>query len=141
MADKFRRAKTSRHVRIYHRQMDSVAWQHLTGSAVKLLLALARMEMGENNGEFYLSVRNAAEKTGLSNNTVNRAFHELADKGFIYCTEQGSFSQKTRHATCWGLTWVAGPAGTKNRAPSHAYANWQPTEFTVSKIDTQQSQK
>lgn len=136
MADKFRRSKTPRHVRIYHRQMDSIAWQHLSGSGVKLLVALAKMEMGENNGEFYMSVRKAAEITGLSNNTVSRAFHELLDMGFIYCTERGGFSRKTRHAACWGLTWVVGPVGTENRSPSHAYEKWRPMKNTVARNDT-----
>ncbi len=128
MADKFRRAKTPRHVRIFHRQMESVAWRHLTGTAVKLLLALARLEKGENNGEFFLSVRKACEITGLSKNAVNRAFHELMDKGFIYCSESGGFSRKTPHAACWGLTWVGGPKGSPHRAPSHAYEKWRPQE-------------
>lgn len=126
MADKFRRAKVPRHVRIYHRQMQSEAWQHLTGSAVKVLLALATFENGDNNGAFFLSVRTGAEKTGLGKNAVGRALHELMDKGFIYCAERGGFSRKTPHAACWGLTWQAGPKGSEHRAPSHAYEKWRP---------------
>jgi Helix-turn-helix domain len=126
MADKFRRAKVPRHVRIYHRQMQSDAWLHLTGSAVKVLLTLAVLEKGDNNGEFFLSARTGAEKTGLGKNAVNRALHELQDKGFIYCAERGGFSRKTPHAACWGLTWQAGPKGSEQRAPSHAYEKWRP---------------
>lgn len=128
MADKFRQAKVSRHVRIYHKQMQSVAWLHLTGSAVKVLLALAVLEKGDNNGEFFLSVRRAAELTGLSKGAANRAFHELIDKGFIYCAERGGFSRKTPHAACWGLTWQSGPKGSEHRAPSHAYEKWRPEQ-------------
>ena len=129
MADKFRRAKVSRHVRIYHRQTQSQAWRHLSGSAVKVLLALAMLEKGDNNGEFFLSARSGAEITGLGKNAVNRALHELQEKGFIYCAVRGGFSRKTPHAACWGLTWQAGPKGTNHRAPSHAYENWRPEKM------------
>lgn len=125
MADRFRRAKVPRHVRIYHRQLQSEAWQHLSGSGAKVLLALAALEKGDNNGDFFLSTRTGADRTGLGKNAVNRALHELQDKGFIYCAVPGGFSRKTPHAACWGLTWQAGPTG-KNRAPSHAYEKWRP---------------
>ncbi len=128
MADKFRQAKTPSHVRIFRRQMQSVAWLHLSGSAAKVLLALTLMERGTNNGEFFLSVRKASEMTGLGKDTCNRALHELMDKGFIYCTERGGFSRKMRHAACWGLTWVPGPKDSPHRAPSHAYEKWRPPE-------------
>ena len=126
MADKFRQAKVPRHVRLYHRQMQSEAWRHLSGSAVKVLVALAMLEKGDNNGEFFLSARTGAKFTGLGKNAVNRALHELQDKGFIYCAQRGGFSRKTPHAACWGLTWQAGPKGSEYRAPSHAYEKWRP---------------
>ncbi|MBS0253627.1 MAG: helix-turn-helix domain-containing protein [Proteobacteria bacterium] len=128
MADKFRQAKVPRHVRIYHRQMQSIAWKHLTGGASKVLLALATLEKGDNNGQFFMSTRTGAEWTGLSKNAVHRALQELQDKGFIYCAERGGFSRKTPHAASWGLTWAAGPKGSEHRAPSHAYEKWRPAE-------------
>lgn len=128
MADKFRQAKVPRHVRIFHRQMQSEAWRHMTGSAVKVLLAMASLENGDNNGAFFLSARTGAKMTGLGKNAVNRALHEVQDKGFVYCAEPGGFSRKTPHAACWGLTWQAGPPG-KHRAPSHAYESWRPPNF------------
>lgn len=129
MSDKFRRAQTSRHIRIYHRQMQSEAWRHLSGSGVKVLLALAALEKGDNNGAFFLSVRTGAERTGLGKDAVNRALRELQDKGFIYCATPGGFSRKTPHAACWGLTWVAGPKGSEHRAPSHTYEQWRPEKM------------
>lgn len=124
--DKFRSARVPRHIRIYHDQLKSVAWKHLSGGAVKVLLALASLELGENNGLFFLSARKGAEMTGLGKNAVCRALRELQDKGFIYCAELGGFSRKTPHAARWGLTWAAGPKDSKFRAPTHAYKNWLP---------------
>jgi hypothetical protein len=108
--------------------MQSEAWRHLSGSAVKVLLALAALEKGDNNGEFFLSARKGAAITGLGKNAVNRALHELQDKGFIYCAVRGAFSRKTPHAACWGLTWQAGPKGSDHRAPSHSYEKWRPAQ-------------
>lgn len=118
--------KEPSHVRIYHRKMRSLAWRHLSPSAVKTLLALASLERGDNNGEVYLSDRKGAEMTGLARNTVRKSLTELEAKGFIYCSERGSFDRKTPHAASYGLTWAAGPKGTPWRAPSHAYEQWRP---------------
>lgn len=63
--------------------MQSEAWRHLSGSGVKVLLALAALEKGDNNGAFFLSVRTGAERTGLGKDAVNRALRELQDKGFM----------------------------------------------------------
>src|SRR6478609_4797263 len=101
VADKFRRAKWPSHVRIYQRQMRSIAWLHLSGSAVKVLLELASLERGSNNGELFLSDRRASELTGLSRNTCWRALRELVDLGFIYCSVPGGFSRKTPHAASY----------------------------------------
>jgi|GEM_PF-1627168 len=119
-------AKEPTHTRIYRRQMQSPAWLHLSGSAVKVLLSLASLEKGENNGAVFLSDRKGSELTGLSRNTVWKALRELVDKGFIYCSEQGGFRRKTAYAACYGITWAAGPKGSIWRAPSHAYEQWQP---------------
>lgn len=95
---------------------------------MKVLLTLAALEKGDNNGEFFLSARTGADMTGLGKNAVNRALHELQEKGFIYCAERGGFSRKTPHAARWGLTWAAGPKGSEHRAPSHAYEKWRPEQ-------------
>lgn len=118
--------KEPSHVRLYARQMRSLAWRDLSPSAVKALLALASLERGDNNGEVFLSDRKGADMTGLARNTIRKSLAELIDKGFVYCSERGSFDRKTPHAACYGLTWAAGPKGTPWRAPTHAYEQWLP---------------
>ena len=125
---KWQQGKEPSHTRIYRRQMKSEAWKHLSGSAVKVLLDLASMERGDNNGAVFYSSRFGAESTGLARNTVWRALARLIETGFIYCTEEGGFNRKTPHAASYGLTWAAGPKGSKWRAPSHAYEDWKPNE-------------
>ena len=125
---KWTEARSPRHVRIYRRQMQSPAWRSLSGSAVKVMLAIADFENGSNNGEIFLSDRVGAEITGMSRNTVRRSIDELIKTGFIYCTAKGGFSRKTPHAATYGLTWQAGPKDSPWRAPSHAYEAWQASE-------------
>ena len=125
---KWQRGKEPSHTRIYRRQLDSAAWKHLSGSAVKVLLDLASLERGKNNGEIFYSSRFGADRTGLARNTVWQALRDLIDLGFIYCTQKGGFSRKTPHAAVYGLTWAAGPKGSEWRAPSHAYEDWKPPE-------------
>lgn len=121
-----RAKKTPRYTRIFRRQMQSIAWQHLSGSGVKVLLAIASFDWGGNNGEIFFSDRTGAQMTGLSRNTVRRSIDELMEKGFVYRTEAGGFNRKVRHAATYGLTWERGPDGTQWKAPSHAYESWQP---------------
>ena len=125
---KSQQAKEGKHVRVYRKQMNTAAWREASGSAVKVILAMMLFDNGENNGAIYFSDRVGAEMTGLSRNTVWKALRQLQELGFAYCTERGGFSRKTRHAACYGLTWLAGPKGTDNRAPSHAYERWQPVD-------------
>lgn len=117
--------REKKHVRVYRDQMATEAWLALSGSAVKVMLAMGLLENGDNNGEFYFSDRKGAEMTGLSRNTVRKAINELIDTGFVYCSVRGGFSRKTPHAACYGFTWMAGPKGSEHRAPSHAYQKWK----------------
>ncbi|HVR91458.1 MAG TPA: helix-turn-helix domain-containing protein [Novosphingobium sp.] len=133
---KFSRGKEPSHVRIYSRQIKSIAWQHLSGSAVKVLLALASLERGENNGAVFLSDRKGAEMTGLTRNTVRKGLRELIELGFVYCSQRGAFSRKTPHAASYGLTWAAGQKDSPWRAPSHTYEDWRPNGNTRAQILT-----
>lgn len=93
MADKWRRKKEPRHIRLYHSITGTEAWRHLSGNGIKVLIALARFDDGGSNGELYFSERTAAAQTGLSRNTVRRALRELIDKGFIAQTKSGAFNR------------------------------------------------
>jgi len=136
MSDRQRLKKDPRHVRSYKRQIESAAWRNLSGSAVKVMLAMGLHEMGGNNGTFFFSDRSGAEATGLSRNTVQKAIKELVEHGFIYCSQKGGFSRKTPHAAQYGFTWLPGPKGD-HRAPSHAYERWAPDGNTRAQFLTE----
>lgn len=128
MADKWRRKKEPHHVRLYHSVMDSEAFRHLSGNALKVLLSLVRLDNGSRNGAIAYSARRAADDTGLSVRTAWAALQELQEKGFIRCTQKGSFSRKVQHASLWRYTWAAWPEG--KMGPTRDFAKWQPNGKT-----------
>jgi DNA-binding MarR family transcriptional regulator len=125
MADKWRRKKEPRHIRLYHSITESEAWRHLSGNAIKVLIALARFDDGSSNGELFFSERTGASAAGLSRNTVRRALRELIDKGFIAQTKPGAFNRNTLLAATYRLTWVAWPGGRPS-APTRDFEKWKP---------------
>lgn len=127
MADKFRRKKEPKHIRLYASITGSEAWRHLSGNAIKVLLALVARDDGTRNGNIGFSCREAGQVTGLSARTCWRCFVELQEKGFIVCTEKGGFSRKVLHSTLWRYTWAAWPGG-KPAAPTRDFEKWQPDE-------------
>ena len=124
MADKFRRKKEPRHLRLYHSITGCDAWLALSGNSVKVLIALARFDDGGSNGELYFSERTGAKATGLSRNTVKRCLAELIEKGFIAQTKPGAFNRNNLLAATYRLTWVAAP-GCKPSAPTRDFEKWK----------------
>jgi hypothetical protein len=148
MADKFRRKKEPKHIRLYASITSSEAWKHLSGNAVKVLLALVARDDGSRNGSISLSVRGAAEAARISINTAQKCLSELQDLGFIRRTEKGAFSRKVSHASLWRYTWAAWPGGSP-AAPTRDFEKWKPDEKTryqkltsaVPKIETPERRK
>jgi hypothetical protein len=112
-----RRAKEAKHLRLYDWMLTSPAYLHLTCQARAVLIEIARLYDGANNGRLALSTRVAAQRCRISKDTATRAFAELQSFGFIECVAPGAFSRKIRHAAEWRLTWqrcdVAGNLSTK----------------------------
>lgn len=129
MADKFRRKKEPKHIRLYASITGSEAWRHLSGNAVKVLLALVARDDGTRNGTISFSVREASETANISVPTATRCLHELVELGFIRCTEKGAFSRKLSHASTWRYTWAAWPGGAP-AAPTRDFEKWRSDEKT-----------
>jgi DNA-binding Lrp family transcriptional regulator len=115
------RRSEPRHIRLYHSVTGCEAWRDLSGNSIKVLVALLRFDRGGKNGELFMSVRVAAEETGLSENTAWRALRELETHGFIAATERGYFQRKRGPATQWRATWIA----TTGKAPTRDFEKWQ----------------
>lgn len=102
--------REARHVRFYEWMLASPAYRDLRPTARALLVELARLHNGKNNGQIALGNRQAAELMGMSDRTaIRRAFGELEAHGFIVATMRGGFNVKVRNerrATEWRLEWL-----------------------------------
>lgn len=100
-----------RFARIPHRILLSEAFRSLDPTARCLLIELTMIESGKNNGSLWLSIRDAADRLGITDaRPVMRAFDDLQDRGFTVMTKEAHFSIKaseTSRARCWALTWLS----------------------------------
>lgn len=116
------RRRTPPFVMFDHRVIDSLAWIALGGTATKLLLYLARLYNGSNNGELFLGERAAADAIGVRRGAAAAAFDELEAHGFICANRRGAFQVKVKLATSWRLTFHP----TNTAAATHDYRAWAP---------------
>ena len=124
------RSNTSRFARLDFRLLTSAAYRSLPPNARALLVELAMLENGENNGSLYLSVRDAAARMGIADTTAaSRAFDDLQSAGFIAMTCDAKFevrASEISRARCWRITWQA--AGRKG--PTSDFMTWEPQAGT-----------
>jgi len=102
---KYKRGHSAPFIQIEHWVYDSPAWQSLKPGPQALYLALKRRFNGGNNGDLFLSHRNAAEALNVGRDTVGRYYGELQDKGFIrqtvgHCLGPSGVGQASK----WALT-------------------------------------
>ncbi len=83
-------------------QLKSDAWRSLSGSAVRLWLELHTRYNGGNNGALMLSYAEAGEILGMGKATVQRAYAELVDRGFLVLEREGNWYHRRAHE--WRLT-------------------------------------
>lgn len=73
--------------------MNTQAWKSLSSTA-QALYPWIKLEWkgpkANNNGKISLSVRQAADRLGISKDTAARAFQDLQAKGFLVVTEAAS---------------------------------------------------
>ena len=99
---KSKRGKEGQYVPLPYGQIKSPAWRSLSGAAVKLWLELHTRFNGGNNGRLTLSYAEAGEALGLGKATVQRAYSELVEKGFLILEAEGNWYHRRAHE--WRLT-------------------------------------
>jgi hypothetical protein len=122
------RSNGPRFVMLTFPMLESVAYRTLSNSARALLVDVLTLFNGNNNGELYLGVRDAARLLGLADvGAAGRALEELRAHGFLAIVTPGHFAIKERHATVHRLTnepW-------NGRAPTNEWRDWRPTPGTA----------
>lgn len=132
---KSRAVKDARHVRLYDYMLTSEAYLSLSCPARAVLIELARIYDGMNNGRLALSVRVAATRCRIAQGTATRAFRELVERGFIECVKEGAFGYKLRHAAEWRITWKS--CDVTDNLSNKNFMRWRAPEKqnTVSKYN------
>lgn len=124
MAANGRRKGAAKHVRQYEWMLASPAYRSLPCYERCLLTELVRRYNGVNNGNFPMSVREAASLLGTGKNQAAKAFHGLEDRGFIKPNIKGAFTWKARHATTWILTEYR----FNGEPPTKDFMKWKPEQ-------------
>ena len=113
-----------KYVRLHIWLMRSAAYQSLPVGARALLVELYALFNGSNNGDLYLSAREAGKRLSVGKATAYRWFTALEDRGFIRARQRGAFTLKVRHAT----TWILAEFAFAGQLPTKAFMRWQPRE-------------
>jgi len=77
---------TGRHVQLPEWVQASKAWATMKPGPRALYIEIKRRFNGTNNGEIFLSYRDAARALNVHRNTVGSWFEELQERGFITLT-------------------------------------------------------
>lgn len=102
----------------------SLAWKETGPFERAVLLELYGLYNGRNNGDLFLSCREAARRCNMSKDRANKALEKLRELGFTrYRAEDlGHFNE--RNAQCWILTEFA----FQGREPTKDFMSWRPSE-------------
>lgn len=118
------------HVRIHHWELKSAAYRSLCLGARVLLVELKALYVGYNNGELFLSVREAARRMNVGKNLADKCFGELEDKGFIRPNRLGSFNWKDGSRRGLATSWILTEFAFGDAIPTKDFMRWQPSEHS-----------
>lgn len=120
---KTKQSKEGQYIPLSYAQLKSKAWRSLSGAAVKVWLELHTRFNGGNNGSLTLSMAEAAERLGIGKATVQRAFIELQDKGFLVLVKEGDWYRRRAHE--WRLTTKPVQDAKGKSVATNDWRSWQ----------------
>ena len=123
-----KRSDVGQYVPLPYSQLKSEAWRSLSGAAVKLWLELHTRYNGGNNGNLHLSVNEAAKLLRMGKATVQRAYKELVDKGFLALEVPGNWYSRRAHD--WRLTTKAVETPKEKVPATMDWRSWKPPKKT-----------
>jgi hypothetical protein len=124
-ADKTGRSKfPETFVKLTRHLLRSEAYLSLKPIPRAVYTELRRRFNGKNNGGITCSLREIETEVNCSKDSAAKAFAELQEKGFIKCSQPGSFSWKVRHAPSWVLT----EESYRDELPTNEFLRWSAPE-------------
>ena len=121
---KSKRTSEGQYLPLPYAQLKSAAWRSLSGSAVRLWLELHTRYNGGNNGALTLSYAEAGELLGMGKATVQRAYAELLDRGFLALERKGNWYHRRAHE--WRLTTKSMQSAKGKVLATQDWRNYQP---------------
>lgn len=121
-----RSKKDARHVRFYLTELETVAYRSLPVGARALLVELKALYTGMNNGQLFLSVREAARRLGVGKDAAADYFSILKDRGFIRPDAESAFNMKERAKRRLAVSWVLTEYPYLDELPTRDFARWVP---------------
>lgn len=129
MSRKQKKERGEHWTKLIRTTMEEPAWQALSTTAQALYPWLKFEWRGadhNNNGKIRLSVRQAAERIGVTHVTAGRAFHELQRKGFIVQTEAACLGvEGAAKSPAYEITELKMP-GADRVDGRKLYRDWRP---------------
>lgn len=95
------RGKGHSFLRLPHFLLDSAEFAELSGSAVKLLLDVATLYKGGNNGDLEIVWSSLKLRGWRSKATIQKARDELLGNGWLRCTRHGGRNRCSLYAITW----------------------------------------
>lgn len=110
-------------VRLPHFMVNSPQFEELPPSATKLLVYIAKLFNGYNNGNISMAWSDMRRRGWSSQGTLNTAKDALLKSGFIICTRHGGKNRCSLYAVTWEPVDAVGPAieVARQRIASHLW--------------------
>ena len=109
-------------VMLYNWMIDSEAWLDLKPQPRALYLLIKRRFNGSNNGEIYLSHREAAKLLNMHRNSIGTYFDVLIEHGFLKQTTRPHLGPSgVGQAAKWELTELP----VNNRPATKEFMRWR----------------
>lgn len=113
---------TPQFVMLYNWMIDSEAWLDLKAQPRALYLLIKRRFNGNNNGEIYLSHRDAAQLLNMHRNSIGRYFDILVEHGFLKQTSRPHLGPSgVGQSSKWELTELS----VNQRPATKEFMRWR----------------
>ncbi|MFC4270592.1 helix-turn-helix domain-containing protein [Sneathiella chungangensis] len=114
------RNKNEQFVPLPYAMVRSEAWLSLSSGSIKVYVELRSKFNGGNNGELSLSYATARKKLHLGNSTIEKAFDELEERGFIALIKEGHWYGRK------AAEWRATDRPYQGNPATNAWRRWKP---------------
>ena len=118
MAKQYKNQPNEHYLKLNDSLIESSAYRDLSTAARALLIEFARIYRPTRNGGLSISTRKAIEWLGISKNTADKVFYELAAHGFIKLKSNESWQE--RKAREWAVTWEP----LHQKEPTNEWMQW-----------------